>query len=443
MASLKSIITFQSASPSQEERVTAEQKTSETILGHYRAVRRQTDLLAAPLSAEDQMVQSGPHTSPVKWHLGHATWFFETFVLTPHLNGYRPFHPLFRTIFNSYFNSAGAPPDEAMRSTLSRPSLDQVRMYCRYVDDSLQNLLQSANLSQEALRLAELGIHHEQQHQELLVADIKHSFWINPLRPAYQGSTLPPINPLTAPPQKPHAYLEGLYEVGSPENEFHFDHEGPRHKVHLKPWRFAVRLVTCGEYMAFMDDRGYERPEFWMSDGWKAVQQHGWKAPLYWEKSGQEWKVFTCFGARKLNEHEPVCHVSYYEAAAFARWAGARLPTEFEWEVAAAQVKSEGNLLEDGIFHPMTARAGEGDVPVQVYGDAWEWTASSSAGYPGYRPAPGVAGEYMAKFMSGQMVLRGGSCATPRSHIRTAYRRFLPPEARWQFSGIRLADDGV
>ncbi|MBZ5521534.1 MAG: ergothioneine biosynthesis protein EgtB [Acidobacteriia bacterium] len=435
------MITFQSASAAPSEAATPDLKPAEALLGHYKAVRRQTDLLAAPLSPEDQMVQAGPQTSPTKWHLAHATWFFETFVLTSHLTGYRPFHPLFRSLFNSYFNTAGVPPEKSMRNALSRPSLDQVRMYSRYVDDSIQNLLQSAGISQEVMKLVELGIHHEQQHQELLVTDIKNAFWVNPLRPAYQGNTAPAMGAETAPPQKPQAYAEGLYDVGAQLDQFSFDHERPRHKIFLQPFRFAVRLVTCGEYMAFIEDRGYSRPEFWLADGWKAVQAGDWKAPMYWEKSGQEWKVFTCFGARKLNEQEPVCHVSYYEADAFARWAGARLPTEFEWEVAASQVKPEGNLLEDGHFHPSVARAGEGDQPVQVFGDVWEWTASSFQPYPGFKPAPGAVGEYNGKFMCNQMVLRGGSCATARSHVRASYRKYLSPDARWQFSGIRLADD--
>ncbi|HWZ44346.1 MAG TPA: ergothioneine biosynthesis protein EgtB [Candidatus Saccharimonadales bacterium] len=443
MASLKSLITFQSAPAARPESAEPEPKAWETMLGHYNAVRRQMDLLTAPLSPEDHVAQSGPQTSPAKWHMAHATWFFETFVLTPYLSGYRPFHPLFRALFNSHFNSAGAPPEKAMRSTLSRPSLDQVRMYCRYVDDGIENLLQTAEPSQEAMKLVELGIHREQQHQELLIADIKHTFWVNPLRPAYQGSNAPATAAETAPPQKPHAYAEGLYDIGAQSDQFSFDHERPRHKVYLQPFRFAVRLVTCGEYMAFIEDRGYSRQELWLADGWKAVQANDWKSPLYWEKAGQEWKIFTCFGTRKLNEHEPVCHVSYYEADAFARWAGARIPTEFEWEVAASQVKPEGNLLEDGHFHPSVARHVEGDGPMQIFGDAWEWTANSFQPYPGFKPAPGAAGEYNGEFMCNQMVLRGGSCATPRSHVRTSYRKYLAPDARWQFSGIRLADDSM
>ena len=441
MASIKSIITFQTASANGADSASAESKPAETLLGHYKAVRRQTDLLAAPLSPEDQMAVSGPHTSPVKWRLAHATWFFETFVLTPHLTGYRPFHPLFRSLFNSHFNSAGELPDPAMRTALSRPSLDQVRMYSRYIDDSIQNLLQASRVAPEVVGLVELGIHHEQQQQELLVTDVKHAFWVNPLRPAYQGNSSRAADSADPPPQKPYAYIEGLYDIGAQAGEFSFDHERPRHKTFLKPFRFAGRLVTCGEFMTFIEDRGYSRPEFWLADGWKAVEANGWKAPLYWEKLGQEWKIFTCFGMRKLSEQEPVCHVSYYEADAFARWAGARLPSEFEWEVAACQVKPEGNLLEDGHFHPTTARADDEDQPLQVFGDVWEWTSSAYQPYPGYKPAAGVVGEYNAKFSVNQVVLRGGSCATPRSHIRTSYRKYLPPDARWQFSGIRLADD--
>jgi ergothioneine biosynthesis protein EgtB len=296
----------------------------------------------------------------------------------------------------------------------------------------------------EALRkLVVLGLNHEQQHQELIVTDIKHAFWSNPLRPAYQPAKAAGTSSSAAPAQKPQLYPEGLYDVGAEGEAFYFDNEASRHKVFLRPFRFAARLATCGEYLSFVEDRGYSRPELWLSDGWKAVQTHGWNAPLYWEKVDGQWSQFTCSGPRRVEEAEPVCHVSYYEADAFARWAGARLPTEFEWEIAGAALPVQGNLLESGGFHPEVApTAPEDGQPVQMFGDVWEWTASAYLSYPGYKPAEGALGEYNGKFMSGQMVLRGGSCATPRSHIRATYRNFFPPETRWQFSGIRLADDG-
>jgi ergothioneine biosynthesis protein EgtB len=435
--SLKSVLTFRSApAPAKEE-----PQAAETLLARYQAMRQQTESLTAALTAEDQMVQAAPENSPTKWHLAHTSWFFETFVLSQHSKDYRPFHPQFRSLFNSYYNAVGVQPEKAIRNTFSRPGLEEVQMYRRHVDEHMHSLLASPAILAEAAKLAELGIHHEQQHQELLVTDIKQAFWVNPLRPVYQRQTAQPAAEPAE--QKPHAYEEGVYEIGSPEDTFHFDNEGPRHKIYVQPFRFAMRLVTSGEYIAFMEDRGYSRPELWLSDGWLAVQKHNWSAPLYWEKNGNEWSQFTCSGMRRVEEHEPVCHVSYYEADAFARWAGARLATEAEWEVAASQAGVEGNLLEEGRFHPAPARKMEAAGPVQLFGDVWEWTASGYLPYPGYKPAAGALGEYNAKFMCNQMVLRGGSCITSRSHIRASYRNFFTPETRWQFSGIRLADDSV
>lgn len=434
MAHLKSVLTFPPAS--------AEERSAATLAGHYTAVRQQTDMLTAPLSAEDQMVQSCPEASPAKWHLAHTSWFFETFILSSHLSGYRPFHPQFRDLFNSYYNAVGQQPEKALRNTFSRPTLDEVRRYRAHVDEHMLKLLSSAAIAGEVRKLVVLGLNHEQQHQELIVTDIKHAFWTNPLRPAYQPAIAEPATK-QAPPQKQQQYPEGLYEIGAQGESFYFDNEGSRHKVFLRPFRFATRLATCGEYLSFMEDAGYSRPELWLSDAWKAVQTHRWRAPLYWEKTGGQWLQFTCSGMRRVEEAEPVCHVSYYEADAFARWAGARLPTEFEWEVAAGRAPVQGNLLEGGKFHPEGAPpAREDGQPLQVFGDVWEWNSSAYLPYPGYKPAAGALGEYNGKFMSGQMVLRGGSCITPRSHIRATYRNFFPPETRWQFSGIRLADDG-
>jgi ergothioneine biosynthesis protein EgtB len=432
MAHMKSVLTFPPASP--------EEKLAAALAGQYTAVREQTEALTAPLSAEDQMVQSCPEASPAKWHLAHTTWFFETFILSAHLPGYRAFDQRFRDLFNSYYNAVGQQPEKALRNTFSRPGLEEVQKYRAHVDEHMRKLIQPG-ITEAARKLVVLGLNHEQQHQELIVTDIKHAFWSNPLRPAYQPAATT-TGSAAEPPQKPQPYAEGLYEIGA-EGGFYFDNEAPRHKVFVHPFRLASRPATCGDYLAFMDDRGYSRPELWLSDGWKAVQTHRWNAPLYWERTGGEWFQFTCTGPRKVEEAEPVCHVSYYEADAFARWAGARLPTEFEWEVATAELPLEGNLLEQGKFHPQAAPSSiENGRPAQMFGDVWEWTASAYLAYPGYKPEAGALGEYNGKFMSGQMVLRGGSCATPASHIRATYRNFFSPETRWQFSGIRLADDG-
>lgn len=430
--SLKSVLTFRGSAEKEQGR------SAQVIAERYRNCREQTERLAAPLSPEDQMVQSCPEASPAKWHQAHTTWFFETFILSAHLAGYRTVDQRFRDLFNSYYNAVGQQPEKGLRSTFSRPALEEVTGYRQHVDEHMEKLLAS-DPSSEVLGLTELGINHEQQHQELLVTDIKHAFWSNPLRPAYQpGAPRPASQTL---PQNPESYSGGLSEAGADGVIFHFDNEAPRHKVFLQPFRFAARPATCGEYLEFMEDRGYQRPELWLSDGWKAVQTHGWIAPLYWEKRDQEWFQFTCAGMCKVEECEPVCHVSYYEADAFARWAGARLPTEFEWELVASQAPVQGNLLEQGRFH--TAPAQNGGTPSQLFGDVWEWTASAYLPYPGFKPAAGALGEYNGKFMSGQMVLRGGSCVTPQSHIRATYRNFFPPETRWQFSGIRLADDSL
>ncbi|MGE5321713.1 MAG: ergothioneine biosynthesis protein EgtB [Actinomycetota bacterium] len=434
MAQLKSVISFPAAQ--------REERNLENLARQYAAVRQQTERLAAPLSAEDQMVQSCAEASPAKWHQAHTTWFFETFILMPHLSGYTAFDQRFRDLFNSYYNAVGPQPEKALRNTFSRPSLEEVQNYRRHVDRHMQELFASASAGEEVLQLAELGLNHEQQHQELLVTDVKHAFWSNPLRPAYQPDATQPVSG-SAPVQKATSFPEGLVETGADGSHFHFDNEAPRHKVFVPAFRFAARLATCGEYLAFMDDGGYRRPELWLSDGWMALQAHHWTAPLYWEKSGADWYQFTCSGMRRVDEAEPVCHVSLYEADAFARWAGARLPTEFEWEVAASAVPVQGNLLETAALHPRPAPAPAGEQPAQIFGDVWEWTASAYLPYPGFKPAAGAVGEYNGKFMSGQMVLRGGSCATPASHIRVTYRNFFPPATRWQFAGIRLADDSI
>jgi len=434
MAQLKPVLSFPAVQP--------EERRGDALARQYATVRALSELLTATLSAEDQMVQSCPEASPAKWHLAHTTWFFETFILSTHFEGYRPFDQRFRDLFNSYYNAIGVQPEKALRNTFSRPGLDEVRKYRQHVDSRMEKLLASSVPTDSVLDLVELGLNHEQQHQELLVTDIKHAFWSNPLRPAYQPDA-PRQAVAASAPQKAQTFAGGLVEAGHDGRSFHFDNESPRHRVFLQPFRIAVRPATCGEYLAFMDDRGYERPELWLSDGWKAVQTHHWTAPLYWEKSDGAWYQYTCSGMRKVEESEPVCHVSFYEAEAFARWAGARLLTEYEWEMAAAQSAVKGNLLESGSFHPQPAAAADATPLLQLFGDVWEWTASAYLPYPGFKPATGALGEYNGKFMSGQMVLRGGSCATPQSHIRATYRNFFQPEIRWQFSGIRLADDSI
>jgi ergothioneine biosynthesis protein EgtB len=405
----------------------------------YREVRSLTERLAAPLTPEDCLVQSMPDASPVKWHLAHTTWFFETFVLAPHRPGYRRFHPDFGYLFNSYYNAVGDRHPRPQRGLLSRPTLGEVLRYRAYVDDQVDGLL-AGGVGGALADVVTLGLNHEQQHQELILTDVKHALSCNPLRPAYRTEYWPP--PQQAPAVPPLAWLDrpgGVVAVGHDGHAFSFDNEGPRHEVLLRPFRLASRLVTNHEYLAFMADGGYRRPELWLSDGWAACRERGWEAPLYWFADGSAWRHFTLDGPAPVGPADPVCHVSYYEADAFARWAGARLPTEAEWESVAAGERVDGNLLESGRLRPWRALTGAG--PSQLFGDAWEWTASPYVAYPGYRPAAGALGEYNGKFMCNQFVLRGGSCATPGTHVRATYRNFFPPDARWQFAGLRLARD--
>lgn len=415
----------------------------------YCTIREASCALAAPLSAEDCALQSMPDASPVKWHLAHTTWFFETFVLEPQLPGYRAFDPAYRVLYNSYYNAVGDKHPRPERGMLSRPGLDDILAYRRHVDAALLSFLEGTPFSSDAAALIELGLHHEQQHQELVVTDVKHLLSRNPLRPAFQKPW-----PLAAiEPRKRGwvAFPAGQYEVGHAGEGFAFDNEGPRHRVWLDAFKIATHPVTHGDWVEFIEDGGYERPELWLSAGWDAVRAHGWQAPLYWERSdgraasprtGGAWHTFTLHGMAPVDPHTPVCHVSFYEAEAFARWADERLPTEFEWEVAAREAPLDGNFIESGALHPLPLRkAPARGLPAQLFGDVWEWTRSDYGPYPGYRPAEGAVGEYNGKFMSGQYVLRGGSCATPASHIRATYRNFFPPDARWQFSGLRLARD--
>jgi ergothioneine biosynthesis protein EgtB len=413
-------------------------RTSPALSGaeKYASIREVSTRLAAPLSAEDCTIQSMPDASPVKWHLAHTTWFFETFVLAPHQRGYRVFDANFGYLFNSYYNAIGARHPRPERGMLSRPSLDKVLAYRRHVDGAML-----AGVPAQAAELVELGLQHEQQHQELILTDVKHLLSRNPLRPAYQKQW--PLTPIHGRKRGWIPHDAGLYEIGHRGGGFAFDNEAPRHNAWLDAFCIATHPVTHGDWIEFIDDGGYQRPELWLSAGWDAVASRGWQAPQYWEKRDGRWTVFTLHGQAPVDPLTPICHVSFYEAEAFARWASERLPTEAEWEVAARGAALEGNFMESGALHPLPLREAPADgTPAQPFGDVWEWTRSDYGPYPGFKPAEGAVGEYNGKFMSGQYVLRGGSCVTPASHIRATYRNFFPPDARWQFSGLRLARDG-
>ena len=408
------------------------------LLERFNAIRETTRSLTAPLSAEDCTVQSMADASPVKWHLAHTTWFFETFILTPSAPGYQVFHPAFKVLFNSYYNGVGEKHPRPERGLITRPGLGDVLVYREHVESAMRELIASSAYGGDVAALIELGLNHEQQHQELIVTDLKHMLSMNPLKPAYQKQW--PLTPIEAREPSWIAFAGGLKEVGHDAQGFAFDNEAPRHRVWLEPFELASQPVTHGAFIDFIEDGGYERPDLWLSLGWDAVKGRGWKAPLYWEKKDGRWHTFTLRGLAPVEPNTPICHVSFFEADAFARWASARLPTEFEWESAAAGVSQAGNFLESGALHPLALReaAPEG-MPAQMFGDVWEWTRSEYGPYPGFRPAAGAVGEYNGKFMCAQYVLRGGSCATPASHIRASYRNFFPPDARWQFSGVRLA----
>ena len=408
----------------------------------FEAVRRDSEALAANLTPEDQAIQSMPDVSPTKWHLAHTSWFFETFILAMHDPEYRPFDPAFAYLFNSYYEAVGPRHPRPERGLLSRPTVDAVGAYRDHVTAAMLRLIDSADEAvwHQIAPLLELGLNHEQQHQELILMDIKHVFSANPLLPAYQAPR-PYAVGAAAPPRNWVEFEGGLCEIGHAGPGFAFDNEGPRHKVWLEPFRLATHPVSCGEYREFIEDGGYSRTEYWLSEGWASVQQQGWQAPLYWRCADGEWRIFTLSGERRIEAAEPVCHVSFYEADAFARWAGKRLPTEAEWEVAGAGVPLVGNFADSGHFHPCADAAG-GDTDLrQMIGDVWEWTASPYVPYPRFRPVPGAIGEYNGKFMSNQMVLRGGAAVTPAEHTRITYRNFFPPSARWAFSGLRLAED--
>jgi ergothioneine biosynthesis protein EgtB len=395
--------------------------------------------LAHPLSPEDMTVQTMDDASPTKWHLAHTTWFFETFILKPHVNGYRPFDDDFAYCFNSYYETAGPRHARPHRGLLTRPTAEEVFAYRRYVDDALRELFASGEAATPALaKLLDLGQAHEQQHQELMLTDILALFAANPLRPHYRaGKSQPPHARSPGPGWRD--YDGGMREIGHAGEGFAFDNEGPRHQIFLPPFRLADRLVTNAEWLEFMADGGYETPVLWLSDGWSCVQREQWKAPLYFEQRDGCWMQMTLDGLLPVHPGAPVVHVSYYEADAFARWAGKRLPTEFEWEVAARDAAGPANTLGSGALRPLAAGAGYGLL--QMRGDAWQWTMSAYAPYPRFRPAKGAIGEYNGKFMVSQQVLRGASCVTPDGHARATYRNFFYPWQRWQFCGLRLADD--
>jgi ergothioneine biosynthesis protein EgtB len=420
---------------------TAVRPASTDVAQRYGTVRDATTQLSAPLAAEDMAVQPMPDASPTKWHLAHTTWFFETFVLKPAARNYRPFHPQFEYLFNSYYNTLGPQWYRPHRGLLTRPTVAEILAYRAHVDAAMSRLLEDGAFPAPVV---ELGLHHEQQHQELMLTDVKYLLSQNPLRPIYREDTralkvsaAPAAAWIEGPPGGAGGAGGGIHAIGYDGPGFAFDNEYPRHDELLRPFRISNRLITNAEYLTFIADGGYRRPELWLSDGWTAVRERGWEAPLYWADHEGSWWSYTLTGFRPLDAAEPVCHVSYYEADAYARWRGARLATEAEWEVTARDTPVTGNFVESRRFHPAP-----GDGGTQLFGDVWEWTGSPYLAYPGYRPVTGALGEYNAKFMCNQFVLRGGSCVTPASHIRSTYRNFFPPDTRWQFSGIRLTTDG-
>lgn len=423
------------------------------LLARFHAVRKATMNLCAPLSPEDMMVQSSSDASPVKWHLAHTSWFFETFVLREFVPEYQAFHPDFHWLFNSYYNALGEMPEKKLRASFSRPPLESIFAYRKHVDAAIARLLTSTPEDDAARRIA-LGLEHEQQHQELIATDIKHALFTNPLHPAYLERNDSADSETMAPPQEWIVFAPGLTEIGTTPDpasldSFAFDNETPRHTTYIAPFQLATRPVTCAEYLAFMDESGYTRPELWLAEGWTTMRAENWQAPFYWHRDPATragWSIFTMGGFMPMDElsETPVCHLSFFEADAYARWAACRLPTEFEWEYAATQQAfspSAGNFVESAQLHPVPARSEAGLQ--QLFGDVWEWTQSGYTGYPGYHPLPGALGEYNGKFMSSQVVLRGGSCVTPAAHIRPTYRNFFGPSTRWQFSGVRLAKDAT
>ena len=438
----------------------ASQSRIESLRDHFHQTRKFTNALCVNLEPEDCVVQSMPDVSPTKWHLAHTTWFFETFILKKFVSGYRAEIPKYAYLFNSYYNAAGDMHRRDLRGLISRPTVNEAQRYRASIDSHIDDLLSNPdeNLLDEIEPILVLGIHHEQQHQELLITDIKHVLAQNPLYPVFRERKTGGRSSATPGSQSSPVHFidfeEAVTEIGHKGDGFAYDNEGPRHDALVPAFLLATRPITNGEYIAFIEDNGYNRPEFWLSLGWMTVNEQRWIAPLYWTKRDGAWWNFTLSGLRPVDQSEPVTHVSYFEADAYANWAGARLPTEFEWERAALTYPIEGNFVESELFHPVPASAGavanasvlarapeQHSRLVQMFGDVWEWTRSAYSPYPGYRAAPGALGEYNGKFMCNQYVLRGGSCATSRTHIHRTYRNFFQPEKRWQFTGIRLARD--
>jgi len=428
------------AQPIQKISLDTQSISKEDFAERYQHVRGFTEYLCKPLVAEDYVIQSMPDVSPTKWRLAHVTWFWETFLLLPSLPGYQSLHPQYAYLFNSYYNTLGQRHSRPNRGLISRPTVEETYAYRRYVDERVFDLLEQLDDEQLARLdpLLTLGLHHEQQHQELMLTDIKHVLSCNPLLPAYLERV--PTGRTSVLPMEWESFPEGLHWIGHTGETFAFDNEGPRHRQFVQSFQLASRLITNGEYLAFMEAGGYHNPLLWLSEGWATVQQEEWQAPLYWEKRDGQWSMMTLSGLREIDLAEPVCHVSYFEADAYARWAEARLPTEAEWEVAAQEIPVEGHFVESGLYHPAPLKASPSSGKLaQMYGDVWQWTQSSYAPYPNFKPGPGAVGEYNGKFMCNQYVLRGGSCATSRSHTRSTYRNFFPSHAQWQFMGIRLA----
>jgi ergothioneine biosynthesis protein EgtB len=421
----------------------AQAQSPNRLVDRFQAVRDQTVALCAPLQVEDYVVSSMPDVSPTKWHLAHTSWFFETFVLADHDPLYKSPNPRYAFLFNSYYVQAGERHCRAQRGLVTRPSVGEVMAYRKHVDEAVLRLCDRIGGDSEhpAWPVIELGMHHEQQHQELLLTDIKHVFWMNPLRPAYRVDGLE-RSPESARPDNPdganwRSFEAGVRRIGHEGGGFAYDNEGPAHRVFTEAFRISAKLATNGEYLSFIEDGGYRRPELWLSNGWATVREMGWTAPLYWSLAGSKWNEFTLGGDIPLDRSLPVCHLSYFEADAFARWSGHRLPTEAEWETSAADAPIDGTFVEGGRMHPAAA----GQAAEQWYGDLWQWTQSAYVAYPGFQPSSGAIGEYNGKWMCDQWVLRGASCATPQSHARLTYRNFFPSDARWQFTGIRLAAD--
>ncbi|MEX0722450.1 MAG: ergothioneine biosynthesis protein EgtB [Gracilimonas sp.] len=408
------------------------------LIDHFKTVRSFTEKITEPLEIEDYVVQVTENASPAKWHLAHTTWFFETFLLEKEVKDYDPVHPQYSYLFNSYYLQTGVPHCRARRGNISRPTVKQVFEYRKSINEHVIDLIRSATEEQykKWAPIIEIGIHHEQQHQELLMTDLKYMFAQNPLNIAYKKVDRPRVESI--PELSWSSFKEGVFEVGHKGDGFGYDNEFPRHKTYIHDFELANRLVTNGEYIEFIESGAYGEPQWWLDEGFSTIRDEGWQAPLHWQRKEGEWCQFTLSGMEKVDPNEPVAHVSYFEADAYARWKGFRLPTEQEWEVATESLKVEGNFVDAGYLHPAALQTEEEGLQ-QMFGEVWQWTQSSYAPYPGYKPLPGALGEYNGKFMCNQYVLRGGSCATSKLHFRKTYRNFFHTNERWQFTGIRLA----